>query len=98
MYDSIRVKNIEQLDGRTLGIRWTDEHTSRYDVVELRRQCPCASCVDEWTHKRTLKAEDIADSVRPVQIDSVGRYAMKIKFSDGHGTGIYTFKMLREIQ
>jgi DUF971 family protein len=30
-----------------------------------------------------------------VRIESVGAYALKIHFSDGHATGIYTFQMLR---
>ena len=61
----------------------------------LRKKCPCAFCVDEWVEKPILKEEDVKDDVRPVSIDSVGRYAMSIKFSDGHSTGIYTFKYLR---
>ena len=60
----------------------------------LRKKCPCAFCVDEWS-KPILKEEDAKDDVRPVSIDSVGRYAMSIKFSDGSSTGIYTFKYLR---
>ena len=47
--------------------------------------------------KPILKAEDVSDDVRPVSIDSVGRYAMSIKFSDGHATGIYTFQYLRSL-
>jgi DUF971 family protein len=27
----------------------------------------------------------------------VGNYAMRIDFSDGHSTGIYTFEFLREL-
>lgn len=96
--ENIRVKNIAQGNERTLGIQWTDGRTDAYDVVALRRQCPCAQCVDEWTHQRTLKPTDVPDTVRPVRIDSVGSYALKIQFSDGHSTGIYTFQMLRELK
>lgn len=92
---NFRVKAITQIDDRTLGIMWTDGQSGKYDVVELRRKCPCAVCVDEWTHERKLKDADVADTVRPLQIDSVGRYALKIEFSDGHKTGIYTFPFLR---
>ena len=95
--ENIRVKSIEKADDRTLAIEWNDNRKNLYDVVELRRRCPCAMCVDEWTHEQRLKPENIPDTVRPVQIDSVGRYAMAIKFSDGHGSGIYTFKMVREL-
>jgi DUF971 family protein len=94
---AVRVKAIQQVDGRTLGITWTDDKTSQYDVVELRRKCPCASCIDEWTHEQILKPESVADSIRPAKIESVGQYAMSIQFTDGHKTGIYTFAMLRKL-
>jgi len=92
----IRVRDIAQVDDRTLGVLWTDGRKDKIDVVELRRRCPCAVCIDEWTRAQRLKPEDISESVRPVKIESVGSYALKVQFSDGHGTGIYTFQMLRE--
>ncbi|MCX6108780.1 MAG: DUF971 domain-containing protein [Proteobacteria bacterium] len=92
----IRVKDISQVDERTLGVLWTDGRKNKIDVVDLRRRCPCAVCIDEWTRAQRLKPEDIAESVRPVKIESVGSYALKVQFSDGHSTGIYTFQMLRE--
>lgn len=94
---SVRVKSISQLDQRTLGITWTDNRSSAFDVVELRRKCPCASCIDEWTHEQILKPESISDAVRPLKIDSVGQYALTVQFDDGHRTGIYTFSMLRKL-
>lgn len=93
--DNVRVRNITQADDRTLAIEWTDGKNQTFDVVTLRRQCPCASCVDEFTHKRLLKDNDIPETVRPRSIESVGRYALKVDFSDGHSTGIYTFAKLR---
>lgn len=95
--ENVRVKDIQQIDSRTLGIRWTDDKVGRYDVVDLRRRCPCAMCIDEWTHEPLLKPESIPETVRPVRIDSVGQYALTIAFSDGHRTGIYTFNMLRKL-
>lgn len=95
--ENIRVNEIGQADSRTLSIVWNDGRHDLYDVVQLRRRCPCAMCIDEWTHEKRLKESDVADTLRPVQIDSVGSYALKIQFSDGHRTGIYTFQMLREL-
>ena len=92
---AVRVKSIQQLDHRTLGITWTDDRASQYDVVMMRRKCPCATCVDEWTHEQILKPESVAETVRPLKIDSVGQYALTVQFNDGHRTGIYTFNMLR---
>ena len=95
--ENCRVKDISQQDERTLRVAWTDGKTDLFDVVMLRKRCPCASCIDEWTHEPRLDAKSIPDSVRPVRVDSVGRYAMRFNFSDGHSTGIYTFKMMREM-
>jgi DUF971 family protein len=90
------VKRIWQQDERTLGIVWTDGRKSLYDVVELRRQCRCAHCIDEVTREQKLDPDSIPESLRPVRIESVGRYALTIQFSDGHKTGIYPFERLRE--
>jgi len=82
---------------QTLGVRWSDHHTSIYNVRNLRLACRCAYCVDEWTHEKRIKEENIPDDVRPEKIDSVGRYAFKIQWSDGHDTGIYPFANLRKL-
>ncbi len=93
----IRVQEISQKNDRTLQVLWTDQRHQEFDVVELRRKCPCAVCIDEWTREKRLKPEDVSEEVRPIEIESVGRYALKIRFTDGHGTGIYTFENLRQM-
>ena len=35
--------------------------------------------------------------VHPLKITLVGRYAMTIRWSDGHHTGIYAFDFLRTL-
>lgn len=91
-----RVTALSQVDGRTLELRWTSGRVTRHDVVELRRRCPCARCVDELTGQVRLRAEDVPDDVRPVEIRSVGRYALTVRFDDGHATGIYPFELLHD--
>ena len=91
------VKEIWQEDDKTLGIIWTDEKKSFFDVLSLRRNCPCASCVDENTGKKILQDNKISEKVRPKKINSLGSYALNIHFNDGHKTGIYTFKKLRQM-
>jgi DUF971 family protein len=80
-----------------LGILWNDGTTSDYNVVELRRQCPCAHCRDEWTGERRLDPAAIPETARPIEITRVGRYALHFKWDDQHSSGIYSFKYLREI-
>ncbi|MBC7658682.1 MAG: DUF971 domain-containing protein [Chitinophagaceae bacterium] len=93
----VRVKRIWQQDTRTLAINWTDGKKSLYDTVELRRQCRCAFCIDEVTKQPKLDPDSVPETLRPVKIESVGRYALTIAFSDGHKTGIYSFDWLRTL-
>jgi ATP-binding protein involved in chromosome partitioning len=92
-----RVKAIQQKDSRHLHIEWTDGKVDNFDVVALRKACPCALCVDERTGAKLLDPKSVSDLVRPEKIESVGRYAMNIRFNDGHRTGIYTFDFLRKL-
>ncbi len=78
-------------------IRWQDGHESVYPARELRLACPCAGCVDEMTGHVRVIATSIAQTVHPVKIDLVGRYAISIQWSDGHNTGIYGFNLLRKL-
>jgi len=87
--------NIRQVDSNTLGINWNDGAESLFDVYKLRCLCPCANCVDENTGQRTLDPTKVAPDVKPVDITQVGNYALQIKWSDGHDTGIYTWVRLR---
>jgi ATP-binding protein involved in chromosome partitioning len=88
---------IRQAGPRTLAIVWADGHESRYDVHALRLACGCAQCIDEWTGEGRLEAASVPEDVRPVRIDRVGRYAIQIEWSDGHASGIYPFRRLREL-
>lgn len=89
--------DVEQVDGQHLGIRWKDDHESEYHVFYLRYHCPCAHCVDEVTGERRIEADEINENVRPVRLESVGNYAIRIEWDDGHDTGIYSFELLREL-
>jgi ATP-binding protein involved in chromosome partitioning len=88
---------IAQAGARTLAITWADGVESRYDVRELRLACGCAQCVDEWSGAGRLDPASVPEDVRPLQIEPVGRYAIQIAWSDGHASGIYPFRRLREL-
>jgi ATP-binding protein involved in chromosome partitioning len=88
---------IQQHDPRTLSIQWADGAHSLLDVRALRLACGCASCVDEWSGEALLAPDSIPDDVAPIGIQSVGRYAIQIEWSDGHNTGIYPFERLRRL-
>jgi ATP-binding protein involved in chromosome partitioning len=95
--DAITPTAIRQGGPRTLAIEWADGHQSLLDVRELRLACGCATCIDEWTGEGRLDPGSIPEDVHPLRIEPVGRYAIQIAWSDGHGTGIYPFRRLREL-
>jgi ATP-binding protein involved in chromosome partitioning len=47
------------------------------------------------TGARLLIPDKVPLDIRITRIWSVGNYAIGLAFSDGHDTGIYTFKSLR---
>lgn len=88
---------ISQEGPRQLAISWDDGVRSVYAVRDLRLACSCAHCVDEWTGEGTLDPDSVPQDVHPISIQSVGRYAIQIQWSDGHDTGIYPFDRLRRL-
>lgn len=90
------VQIIEESD-REITIKWSDGAATTFDAVQMRRACPCASCVNEWTGEKILKDENIDEDLSFSNISVVGRYALSFNFSDGHDTGIYTFTFLRRL-
>lgn len=89
-------KVIEE-SGNSVSIEWSDGRSSSYDAVSLRRNCPCAGCVNEWTGEKMLNDDSIRDDTTFSHISIVGRYALNFHFSDGHETGIFSFKFLRDL-
>ena len=90
------VQVIEESD-RELSITWSDDSETHYSAAALRRGCPCAACIDEWTGKKRLRDESIPDDISISHVSVVGRYALNFHFSDGHETGIFSFAMLRKM-
>jgi ATP-binding protein involved in chromosome partitioning len=89
--------DIRQAGPTTLAITWADGTESTYEVFDLRVKCPCATCVDEFTGEVRLDPATVPADVRPTRIESVGNYAIKITWSDGHDTGIYAYEYLRRL-
>lgn len=90
------VQIIEESDNE-ISVRWSDDSETRYTASKLRRSCPCASCVNEWTGEKTLDTESVPDALTITSTSIVGRYALNFHFSDGHDTGIYSFKYLHDL-
>ena len=84
---------IERRDDGVL-IEWNAEHRALYPARELRVACPCASCVDEMSGREILNPATVPSDIRPLSLALVGAYGLRVQWSDGHGTGIYTFQRL----
>jgi len=93
----IEPREISQESSDSLRITWADERVCNYEAARLRRACPCAQCVNEWTGERTLRPEAISNEVVIDDVSVVGRYALNFRWSDGHETGIYSFQYLRDL-
>ncbi|MGE0442719.1 MAG: DUF971 domain-containing protein [Gemmatimonadales bacterium] len=63
----------------------------------LRLACPCAGCVEEMTGRPLLDPASVPADVRPAHLALVGAYGLRVHWSDGHATGIYTFEALRRL-
>ena len=59
--------------------------------------CACASCVNEWSGSRMLDPAAVPGRVAAEAIDLMGHYGIRIRWSDGHDTGIYTYDRLRDL-
>jgi ATP-binding protein involved in chromosome partitioning len=76
-------------------IEWTEgAHLALYPARALRLACGCALCVDEMSGRGLLHSAAVPADIRPVSLSLVGTYGLRILWSDGHGTGIYTFERL----
>jgi DUF971 family protein len=93
--------NVSKLHGKErIFLLWSDGHRSFYDPVELREACPCAMCQGEpgiFGRKYEPAKNEVRSDTIPQEIEAIGRYGMKITWSDGHNLGIYTFDYLRKL-
>jgi DUF971 family protein len=93
---AIQPRVIHKSDPGRLVIEWADGRRTRFSAAELRALCPCARCVNEVTGQRMHDPGSVPADLVQTDVRLVGNYAVSIQFSDGHGTGIYTFQFLRE--
>jgi len=81
---------------KTIDITWSDGREWKIPHRQLRLACPCASCVDEYTGEKILRPESVPEDIKAESLTLLGNYAVVIKWSDGHDSGIYSYKTLEK--
>jgi len=88
---------------RQLRIAWADGSESTIPLVRLRQACPCATCRAEREAVKSNplrvvpRIESASAQIVVRDAELAGNYALRIRWADGHETGIYDFKLLRQI-
>ena len=66
----------------------------RHRSRERIRWCPCAACQG---HAPGLRFHDHGEAISLSHAEEVGAYALALRFSDGHDTGIFSWAFLRQL-
>lgn len=88
-----------------LTVTWADGTSSFYPVEHLRRMSPSAEAKDlreklasnPLTVLPASASRSAGGPLVATGAELVGNYAIRIRFSDGHHTGLYSWRYLREI-
>ena len=100
----VRPRHLDLKKDTALTIQWSDGRVSIYPIAYLRKLSPSAEArelrKEMARNPLTVLPAGAASGGGPltaIGIDPVGNYAVRIRFSDGHETGIYSWKYLRQI-
>lgn len=76
-----------------LQVSYDDGVEARFAIGVLRQLCPCATCRSRRERGLDASADD---EIEAVDADLHGNWGIAIRWSDGHDTGIYSWRQLRE--
>ncbi|MCE1189276.1 MAG: DUF971 domain-containing protein [Ignavibacteria bacterium] len=91
---SIKVLQKEQ----ELFVQWNDSTADSIALGNVRRFCPCAFCtearINEKEHFIPIYGRE---QTTIISIQTIGSYALKISWADGHNDGIYEYAVIKAI-
>jgi DUF971 family protein len=107
----ITPSRLHLIKDRQLEIDWADGKQCVYTLTLLRSMCPCAQCkivregkdphelMPAPTKKPLLQIlpGNYSGQIVVTHAEMVGNYAIRIDWSDNHGSGIYSFQYLRDL-
>jgi DUF971 family protein len=97
-------RKIDLKKDRGLTVEWEDGSSAFYPVAYLRRMSPSADMRElRQEQERNPLTVLPAGACRtgPLVVEDaelVGNYAIRLRFSDGHHTGIYSWEYLRTLK
>ena len=96
-HDAEPPEAIDVTERGELRFTWPGGRVTTAAAFFLRDACPCAGCVEEGTGRKLLDPSTIPADISVKRIEPVGNYAVKLHWSDGHDSGIYSWSYLREV-
>jgi Mrp family chromosome partitioning ATPase/DUF971 family protein len=78
-------------------LKWPDGETVLVPNAVLRKACACANCIDEMTHAPILDPASVPDDIHALKVGTIGNYAITVDWSDGHNTGFFPYKTIKEL-
>ena len=80
---------------RVIEVRYPDGRVDQLSFEYLRTHSPSAEVQGHGPGQDVLQIAK--ENVQVIGIEPVGQYAVRLTFDDGHDTGLYTWKYLREL-
>lgn len=81
---------------RHLRLQWPDGTQATFLLETLRANCPCAECRGLREQGRPVwPRPDGPLGLRAERAELVGNWGISIRWSDGHGAGIFAWGILR---
>ena len=87
--------------GNTLSLQWENGEDSYLDASLLRSESPSADNkgeTDIFGQVSGGQAKREFPDIEIIKVNPVGNYAIRIIFSDGHSTGIFSWEYLRSLE
>jgi DUF971 family protein len=103
MLDSTTPARLDMKKSERLEIDWQDGKRCVYPLSLLRSMCPCAQCRAQRQEQANQRSRlnvlpgNYSGQIHVLNAELVGNYALRIDWSDNHGSGIYSFQYLRDI-